>query len=161
MNNANENNPYCKAATFTCNCCKYSTTIYSAAEWLEITEYLFCDECKGGCERNCDTGIIYRDDIDEACPLHMQVANMPAGKHQCDKCIHSSQLHWTELIVHCHECNKESMVFTTYCVGKNTLAFYEQCVDEAKPQYPPLMWIDNEGSEIFVIGGTGAGFSAT
>jgi len=159
--NINRNKLYYKAAPFTCNCCQYSTTVYSATEWLKTTEKLFCNECKGACKKNCDTGIIYRDDIDEACPLHMQFANMPAGKQHCDNCVHPTQLHWTELIVHCHECNKESMLFTAYTIGKNMLEFYEHCVDESKPGYPPMMWIDNEGNEIFVIGGTGADFSAT
>jgi hypothetical protein len=159
--NRNDKIPYCKAAIFTCNCCVYSTTIYSDTEWLEVTESLFCKKCKGTCEDNCDTGIIYRDDIDEENPLHMQFANLPAGKHHCDNCVDSNQIHWTELIVHCHACNKDTMLFTAYCIGKNILEFYEQCLDQSKPDYPLMMWIDKEGNELFVISGTGAGFSST
>lgn len=161
MNNTNQNKLYCKAAIFTCNSCQYSTTIYSDTEWLPVTENLFCDKCKGACNGNYDTGVIYRDDLDEECPLHGQFANLPAGKHHCDHCVVSTRTHWTELIVHCHECNKDTMLFTAYTVGKNILEFYEQCIDQRKPEHPPMMWIGKEGNEIFIISGTGAGFSAT
>jgi len=34
-------------------------------------------------------------------------------------------------------------------------------MDEAKPGYPPMMWKDNKGNEIFVIKGAGSSFSST
>ena len=153
--------PFCKSATFTCNCCAYSTTIYSDIEWLDVTEELFCDECNGDCYRNCDAGMIYRDDLDEEVPLHMQMTTLPAGKHQCDHCIqHNSRIHWTEQLVHCHHCDKDSMLFTEYTVGENILLFYEQCVDAAKPADPPMLWIEKNGGKKFDISGTGEGFSS-
>ncbi len=154
--------PYCKSALFTCDCCAYSTTIYSDVEWMEVTEKLFCDQCNGACDRNYDSGIIYRDDLDVEMPLHMQMTSMPADKHHSDHCsLHNSRIHWTEQLVHCHACDKATMRFTAYNTGENILLFYEQCVDQAKPAHAPMEWIEASGNKIIVIGGTGSDFSAT
>ena len=153
---------YCEAAIFTCICCNYATTIYSDKEWLEVTEELFCNKCNGACDRNYDAGVIYRDDIDAEIPLHMQMTSMPDGKHHCDNCRqHNSRIHWTEQLVHCHTCKKDTLLFTEYTMGKNILLFYEQCVDSAKPTHPPMEWLQKNGDKIIVIGGTGEGFSST
>ena len=100
-------------------------------------------------------------DADEDIPLHRQCARLHADKQDCDKCINLAEIHWTEIIVCCHKCDKESMMFTEYTVGKNILLFYEECVDLAKPSYPPIEWIEKNGDKIFVISGTGEGFSST
>ena len=162
MKSLKHNGLYCKAAIFTCGCCTYSTTVYSDTEWLKVTEKLFCNKCNGACDRNYDAGIIYRDDIDEEIPLHMQMTQLPEGKHHCDNCTeHNSRSHWTEQLVDCSVCKKNTMLFTKYTTGENILLFYEQCVEAAKPVHPPIEWIEKNGHKIIVISGNGQGFSAT
>lgn len=164
MNNFNPQKPYCKAAIFTCNCCGNKTDIYSNQEWLDIVKEDICTKCKSAHNKHFDAGIIYRHDLgdeDEDIPLHRQCARLHADKQDCDKCINLAEIHWTEIIVCCHKCDKESMMFTEYTVGKNILLFYEECVDLAKPSYIPIEWIEKNGDKIFVISGTGEKFSSS
>ena len=162
LKNCKDNIPYCKAAIFSCGCCTYATTIYSDTELLEVTTELFCNKCNGACDRNYDAGVIYRDDIDAEIPLHMQMTIFPNGKHHCDNQVeHTGSIHWSEQLVNCPVCKKDSMHFTKYTTGENILLFYEQCVDAAKPAHPPIEWIEKSGNKIIVISGNGEGFSAT
>ncbi len=157
-------NFYCKSAIFTCYCCGYRTDIYSNQEWLDLTKDETCTKCESAHNKHFDSGIIYRHDLgdaDEEIPLHGQCAHLPADKQDCDQCINRTEIHWTEIIVCCHKCDKESMTFTEYTEGKNILLFYEQCVDLAKPCHPKMLWINKDGHQIFVISGTGEGFSST
>ncbi len=156
------NIPFCKAATFTCHCCSYATTIYSDREWLQFTEKLFGNESNRDCDRNYDAGIIYRDDIDEEISLHIQMTQLPESKHHCDNFSNNnSRIHWTEQLVDCLVCKKNSMLFTKYTTGENILLFYELCVESAKPVHPSIEWIEKNGNKIIVISGNGQGFSAT
>jgi hypothetical protein len=161
MNDTNEPELYHKAAIFTCTCCAYTTTIYSDIEWLAVTEKLSCEICEGTWNGNVDVGLIYREDITDETPFQLQFATLPPGKYHCDHFIYPKQLHWAKLIVHCCECNKDAMLFTAYCVGKNILNFYELCKENTKPEHPSILWESNNGDEIYVISGWGAGFSST
>lgn len=153
---------YCKSGIFTCYCCAYSTTIYSDTEWLKFTIDPTCNKCHGNCNNNYNQGIIYRNDIDKTIPLHMQLACMPVGINCCENCTgYNEKMHWTKLEVRCHNCKKNTLLFTEYIAGKNILQFYEQCVDFAKPSHPRMRWINKIGDSIFVISGPGEGFSST
>lgn len=92
----------------------------------------------------------------------MQMTQLPEGKHYCDNCTqHNSRIHWSEQLVDCPVCKKNTMLFTKYTMGENILLFYEQCVEAAKPVLPPIEWIEKNGHKIIVISGNGQGFSAT
>lgn len=155
---------YCQAATFSCNCCVYKTAIYSDKEWLEIIEERICERCKRAYNKHFEAGTIYRHDlgdVDEEIPLHPQCARLPAGLQHCEKCINRSQIHWTELVVHCHQCEKDTMFFTEYTESKNIALLMDWCLDWAKPSHPMMEWEDKNGHLIFVLSGWGDRFSAT
>ena len=71
---------YCKSALFTCICCSYTTTIYSDTEWLEVSDNPSCNSCNGNCEGKSGQAFVFRDDIEDDFPLHMQGCLMPEGK---------------------------------------------------------------------------------
>jgi hypothetical protein len=145
MNEINSQTPYCKAATFTCTCCGYATTIYSDTEYVLINEEMFCDSSKGDFEENCISGIIYRDDIDLNDPLHPQCTYIPLSKYNCTSWDEPGlQIHWTDQPIHCHSCNLESMVFAEYTDGANMLKFYEKCVDALKSERKILDWYNDD-----------------
>ncbi len=153
---------YCKSAIFTCTCCCYATTIYSDTEWLLVSESPSCVKCKGACKKMDNQGIIFRNDIDEDFPLHMQMCRMPGGKQHCESSIHhDSRINWTELLVNCPICLENTMLFTAYITGKHILQFYEECVDSAKPSHPNIEWIKDGGNKYIAINGPGSKFSAT
>ena len=90
---------------------------------------------------------IFRDDIDEEFPLHFQLCMMPKGKLFCERAVEmANRIHWTTVLVSCTVCDDDTMLFTQFRQGKNILAFYEQCIDHSKPAYPPLFWLDENGS---------------
>lgn len=153
---------YCKSATFTCTCCAYTTTIYSDTKWLLVSENPSCLKCIGDCNKIDNQGIIFRDDIDEEFPLHMQMCRMPNGKQHCENSIHhDSHIHWTELVVNCPNCVQYTMLFTAYITGKHILQFYEECVDSAKPSHPYIDWVKPGCNKYWDISGPGRNFSAT
>ncbi len=155
---------YCKAALFTCTCCGYKTDIYSDLEWLGLIKEEICTKCESAHNKHFDAGIIYRHELgdeDENIPLHIQCARLPVDKQDCDQCINRTEIHWTEIIVCCHKCDKESMLLTEYTTGKNILLFYEQCLDRAKPSHPSIEWIDKTGFQYFDLTGPGRDFSST
>jgi len=152
MKEINSPKPYCKAATFTCSCCGYTTTIYSDTEYVVINEEMFCDPSKGNFEENCITGFIFRDDIDVNDPLHPQCTYTPLSKYNCTSWDKPGlQIHWTDQPVHCHSCNLESMVFTEYTEGANMQKFYERCVDAMKSEHKLLERYNDDGSRYLTI----------
>ena len=152
---------YCKSATFTCTCCAYTSTIYSDTEWIAAAEELNCDTCKGDCNRNCEAGMIFREDIDPDYPLHCQMTCLPEGLHCCERNIQPGRVHWTVQLVNCPHCEENIMLFTAYITGKHILQFYEECVDSAKPSHPNIEWIKDGGNKYIALNGPGSDFSAT
>lgn len=159
MNTASQ--VYCKSAIFTCTCCAYATTIYSDTEWIAVAEELYCETCKGDCKRNCDGGIIFRDDIDPDFPLHMQMTCLPEGLHHCENNLQPGRAHWTIQLVNCPHCVQNTMLFTAYNTGKHILQFDEACVDNAKPSHPNMEWVKDGADKYFILNGPGSDFSAT
>jgi hypothetical protein len=118
----NSPKPYCNAATFTCSCCAYSTTIYSDVEWVVINKDTFY--IYGEVEETI-MGFIYRDDLDIITPLHPQCTYTLLSKYNCTTWDDPSlKIHWTEQPVSCMDCNKDSMQFIEYTIGKNMPLFY-------------------------------------
>ena len=164
MNTSNSQTPYCRVAIFSCNCCNYKTDIYSNLDWLNTTEEKICNQCKKAYNKHFDAGNIWRHDlgsVDQDIPLHMQFVSLPAEMQNCDKCINRTSIHWTEILAHCSKCDTDSMTFTEYTEGKNIHLFREWCLDFAKSSHPLMEWINKDGHQIFVISGTGEGFSST
>ncbi len=154
--------PYCKSALFSCSCCSYSTIIYSDKEWFNVTAHRYCESCKGNCDAKTDQATIYRDDIDEEFPLHMQFCLLPGGKEHCESCEQpNSFIHWTMLLVDCPFCNQETMLFSKYQQGENILDFYLQCLDNTKLAHSPVLWQHNNGDYFLRISWPGNDFSAT
>ncbi len=144
--------PYCKAALFRCTCCCYEAEIYAADEWIKKSDIFICSTCKKAYNNHFDTPIIYRSDIDDEIPLHLQVAEIPSDYLCCTECSGIENLHWKELLVHCPNCNEDynpempnTMVFEKYIIGKDIIAFYEYCCEIAKPSHPILQFINSKG----------------
>ena len=152
---------YCKAAIFTCTCCAYATTIYSDNEFFSFTSDLSCETCIGICMDYTSGSWIYRDDFEPKIYFQMQMADLPSGKIYCEKGLVIGQVHWTTLLVRCHTCNLDSMLFTEFVIGENILLFYENCVENNKPAMPMMPYIDERGHTIFIINGTGDKFSGS
>lgn len=155
---------YCKAASFNCNCCGYATDIYSNSEWLTVTEEKICKKCKGAYNRHFEQGVIYRHDLNDAendISLHIQFTTLPDNKQDCGQCIKRNSIYWTESLIFCQYCNKNSMIFSVYTEGKNIADFKEWCRDSAKPAHPIMEWIDEHGHLIYVFSGWGDSFSAS
>jgi len=152
---------YCKSAIFTCTRCAYASTIYSDTEWIAAAEELYCDTCKGDCQRNSDGGYIFRDDINPDYPLHFQMACLPEGLYHCENNKQPGRSHWTMQLVNCPKCEENTMLFTAYITGNHILQFYEECVDSAKPGYPDMEWIKDGGNKFITLNGPGSKFSAT
>lgn len=151
---------YCKSAIFTCSCCGYAITIYSDQEWFSYISEIDCKTCMGNCMDFMDDSWIFRDDYEEDY-FQMQTAILPEGKLYCEKGPVIDRVHWTELLVCCHTCDMNSMLFTKFVVGENILAFYEQCVESKKLSMPLMPYIDERGHAMLHLNGTGSKFSGS
>lgn len=151
---------YCKSAIFTCSCCEYATTIYSDQEWFSFTSEVNCKICSGNCIDFMDDSWIFRDDYEEEY-FQMQTAIPPDGRLYCKSGAVIDRVHWTALLVCCHTCDMNSMLFTQYVDGENILSFFEQCVEYKKLSKPSMPYIDENGHTIFLFDGTGSEFSGS
>ncbi len=116
--------PYCSCAIFCCNNCGYQTEVYSNEEFVfkaEVDCHL-CGESKIGVTDIC----IYKNDINPDMPLHLQVASIPQSMvNNCLGCLKVDSVHWTEVIVHCENCEHYSMHFSSFIEDETMDEFRE------------------------------------
>jgi hypothetical protein len=142
---------YCKAAIFRCISCSYSAEIYSSTEWIEKEDSQVCGSCRRAGNHHFDIPVIYRSDLDDDIPLHLQVADVPEAYLSCTECSGKDSLHWTDILVACPYCNcsgstePNTMVFDGYTTGRDILNFYERICEWEKPSHPLLEFIDDQG----------------
>lgn len=145
-------NIYCQAALFCCDCCNYKTEIYYNEEFLRVSEDGLCDKC--GIEEHFkfDPILINRDDL-EGIVLHPQFASLTDDKNKCSSCSGIEKISWKEVVVKCIKCNKDSMHFVCDVKGKNIKLYEEWCKDWAKPAHPDLMFKDERRHSYFYLNG--------
>ncbi len=150
---------YFQASLFRCECCLYETEIYYNEENLTGGVDNLC-ACNRVGHYKFSPIYISRDDLDDIV-LHGQFASLPEDKNFCTQCLGKPLVSWQEIVPMCIKCKKESMHFVNNVEGKNISLYAEWCRDWARPSHPDMIFIDEKGSQIFVINGLLSGISAT
>lgn len=160
MNTPKLRNHYCRSAIFTCSCCGYSTTIYTTVEWVNDEDGEI-EEVRPG-EWTLQ-GFIYRDDLDEAGPIHPQFTHTPFSQSGVTSKIDlNSRIHWTNQPVRCMACKTDTMAFKEYNVGENMELLHKLwCVEALKLRYEWITWFDENGNGFITGLGSKSKFSAS
>lgn len=153
-------NTYCQAALFRCNCCNYEAEIYFNDEFLKESEEGLCENCGKEGHYKFDSILINRDDLD-GIVLHPQFASLPDDKNKCSSCSGIEKISWKEVVVKCIKCSKDAMYFDSDTEGKNIKLYKEWCIDWAKPAHPDMMFTDERGHVIYYVNGMLSRISAS
>jgi hypothetical protein len=138
---------YYSCAVFHCTNCAYDTEIYSLNEHIPTTKI----NCSGCGKRKPGTASfwIYKNDIDENIPLHLQAADLDKSRcNYCNDCLKQQKFHWTEAVVHCEKCEQESMVFSHYVKGAKIEAFKQYAIMCSRTAYIGMNYI-KEGTAYY------------